>query len=80
MSIVLTLLQVTLCAALLALTVWRLNHMSSAETFAVRWYYLGALSLAVLGIVASMHPHPLFILLPALLLAAYWIRRHVYHH
>jgi hypothetical protein len=79
MAILLTLLQVGLCAALLGLTVWRLNHMTSTEAFIVRWYYLGALSLSMLGIAACVHPHPLFIILPALLLAAYGVRRYVHH-
>lgn len=72
----LILLQVVLCVALLTLVVRRLNHMTEAEPFVVRWYYLGALSLSVLGVAACMHPHPLFIILPALLLAAYGVRRY----
>lgn len=76
MTTLLTILQVMLCAALLALTVWRLNHMTDAEKFMVRWYHLGALSLSVLGVAACMHPHPLFIILPALLLAAYGVRHY----
>lgn len=76
MTTLLTILQVVMCAILLALTVWRLNHMTGAEKFAVRWYYLGALSLAVLGAATCMHPHPLFIILPALLLAVHGARHH----
>jgi cytochrome oxidase assembly protein ShyY1 len=78
MTTALILLQVILCAALLALTVWRLNHMTEAEKFLVRWYHLGALSLSVLGVAACMHPHPLFIILPALMLAAYGVRRYAH--
>ncbi|WP_338761973.1 hypothetical protein [Massilia sp. METH4] len=76
MTIVLVILQAALCIGLLSLTVWRLNHMTDAERFVVRWYYLGALSLAVLGVAACAHPHPLFIILPALMLAAYGARRY----
>ena len=76
MTTLLILLQVVLCAALLGLTIWRLNHMTDAEKFMVRWYHLGALSLSVLGVAASAHPHPLFIFMPALMLAAYGVRHY----
>lgn len=76
MSTLFTILQAVLCTALLGLTIWRLSHMTEAETFVVRRYHLGTISLAALGVAACVHAHPFFIILPTLLLAAYGVSRY----
>lgn len=52
--------QVVMCLVLLLLAAWHLNHMGEDGGFTLRWSYLGALSLALLGAATCANPHPLF--------------------